>query len=170
MLDVANPGSALYRSLQESNGTVTSFLEHLVGEKIDARQRLHTTIGGRASNDLQVARGEPLLHRAATLQGRSSGLSYLYAQSVIATSRLPTRFLHRIESTNDPIGRILDEMAIVVTRLDLGPPNRQTDSRPSFDVNVDDCLLTRTYRIDSEQTPVMIITEWFLSTLMPFLP
>jgi hypothetical protein len=30
-------------------------------------------------------------------------------------------------------------------------------------------LLARTYRINSAQTPVMIITEWFLKTLIPFL-
>jgi chorismate-pyruvate lyase len=36
-------------------------------------------------------------------------------------------------------------------------------------MTVDDYLLARTYRIDSEQAPVMIITEWFLETLTPFL-
>jgi chorismate-pyruvate lyase len=36
-------------------------------------------------------------------------------------------------------------------------------------VNVGDVLFARTYRIDSEQTPLMVITEWFLTTLNPFL-
>ncbi len=36
-------------------------------------------------------------------------------------------------------------------------------------MKVGDYLVARTYRIDSEQTPVMIITEWFLKTLIPFL-
>ncbi len=37
------------------------------------------------------------------------------------------------------------------------------------DTAVGDCLLARTYRIDTEGVPVMIITEWFLSSLERFL-
>ena len=34
---------------------------------------------------------------------------------------------------------------------------------------VRDHLLARTYRIESERIPLMVITEWFLKTLRPFL-
>jgi chorismate-pyruvate lyase len=58
-------------------------------------------------------------------------------------------------------------MGVAVTRQGVGEPDGVP--RPNSDMKVGDYLLARTYRIDSEQTPVMIITEWFLKTLIPFL-
>jgi len=95
----------------------------------------------------------------------------VYAESLIVTSRLPEGFCHRLETSIDPIGRILDEVGITVTREDLAESVRFIVSQPwNVDVAAGNYLLARTYRIDFEQTPVMIITEWFLSTLIPFLP
>jgi chorismate lyase len=170
MVRVANP-LALRAALDGTSGTVTDFLEQLVGEGIDAHARHHEMTGAHTSDDLRVEDSEPLLHRAATLRGRISGSSYVYAESLIVTSRLPTGFCHRLETSIDPIGRILDEVGITVTREDLVEPDRFIVSQPwNVDVAAGDYLLARTYRIDSEQTPMMIITEWFLSTLIPFLP
>jgi chorismate lyase len=161
--------SGLLAALEGTSGTVTDFLEQLVGERIDAQPHHQDVIGAPTSNDLEVAEGEPLLQRAATLRGRISGSPYVYAESLIVSSRLPTRFCLRLESSVDPIGRILDEMGIAVTREDLVKPRGFDDSRPNEAITVGDCLLARTYRIDSEQIPVMLITEWFLRTLKPFL-
>ena len=170
MVRVANP-SDLHTALDGTSGTVTDFLEQLVGEGIVAHAWHHEMIRARASNDLLVEEGQPLLHRAATLRGCISGCSYVYAESVIVTSRLPAGFSHRLESTSDPIGRILHEVGIVVSREDLVHPYGPMVSRPwNANATVGDYLLDRSYRIDSEQTPLMIISEWFLSTLTPFLP
>jgi chorismate-pyruvate lyase len=157
----------LRAALESTSGSVTHFLEQLVGETIDARSHRHDVVEAHNANGLGVEEGEPLLHRAATLRGRTSGCSYVYAESIIVVGRLPTGFGSRLETSTDPIGRILDEMEVAVTRRCVDEP----DSVPgaNSDAKVDDCLLVRTYRIDSEQTPVMIITEWFLETLIPFL-
>ena len=157
----------LQLALDRSSGTVTDFLEHLVGETIDAHTHQHHKVEARGANGLQVEEGEPLLRRAATLRGRKSGYSYVYAESTIVVNRLPTEFCTRLETGTDPIGRILDEMGIPVIRQDVG--DYDGVFRSNSDVNVGDHLLVRTYRIDSEQTPVMIITEWFLKTIIPFL-
>jgi chorismate-pyruvate lyase len=163
--------SGLRVALSSTGGTVTSFLEHLVGEPIEARSRLHERIGAPASNGLGVEEGAPLLHRAATLQGCVSGNPYVYAESVIVVTRLPARLLDRLETSNDPIGRILDEAEIAVTRVDIVEPTALIVSRPrNMDEIVRGHVLTRAYRIDTGQTPLMIITEWFLRTLIPFLP
>ncbi len=58
-------------------------------------------------------------------------------------------------------------MGIAVTRQGVG--GQFGVLRPNSDVKFGDYLLARTYRIDTEQTPVMIISEWFLKTLIPFL-
>ncbi len=168
MVPMANR-EELRTALESAHNTVTSFLEQLVGEDIDAQAHRHVIVRALTSNDLGVAEGEPLLQRAATLRGRISGTPYVYAESVIVASRLPTRFCVRLEASFDPIGRILDEMGIPVTRESLVEPHGFATSRPSGDMELDDYLLVRTYRIDSEQIPVMVITEWFLKTLNPFL-
>jgi len=157
----------LRAALESTSGTVTDFLEQLVGETIDADTHHHDILEAHNANGLGVEEGEPLLHRAATLRGRTSGRSYVYAESIIVVGRLPTGFCNRLEASTEPIGRILDEMGIAVTRQCVGEPDGEPP--PNSDAKVDDYVLARTYRIDFERTPVMIITEWFLKTLIPFL-
>jgi chorismate-pyruvate lyase len=112
-----------------------------------------------------------LLRRASSLQGAVSGYLYVYAESLIVVSRLPASFFHRLETSNDPIGRLLDEAGIATAREDLVERLGIAMDRPwNFDEIVHDHLLARTYRIDSNQNPLMIISEWFLRTLTPFFP
>ncbi len=163
--------SGLETALGRANGTVTAFLEHLVGEPIDAGERRQNTTTAEFSNSLRVAEGHPLIVRKAALQGRRSGQSYLYAETVLVPSRLPANVRQRLASSSDPIGRILEEEGITVTRKPLGGP--VPGSGPvsaEVGVAVGNYLLARTYRIDAEGTPLMVITEWFLASLRGFLP
>jgi chorismate lyase len=157
----------LRAALDRTSGTVTAFLEQLVGETIDAQAHRHDIVEAHKANGLGVEEGKPLLHRAASLRGRTSGRSYVYAESIIDIGRLPTGFANQLETSTDPIGRILEDMGVAVTRQGVGEPDGVP--QPNNDMKVGDYLLARTYRIDSEQTPVMIITEWFLKPLIPFL-
>ena len=168
MVTVANR-SELVAALERTSQTVTDFLEQLVGESIDAEAHHHHRVGAPASNTLQAAEGDPLLQRAATLRGRRSGSPYVYAESVIVMNRLPETFCLRLESSIDPIGRILHEMKIPVTRRNLGSPGGFSDSGANGAMKVGDYLLARTYSLDSASRPLMVITEWFLKTLNPFL-
>jgi chorismate-pyruvate lyase len=157
----------LRAALDGTSGTVTDFLEQLVSETIDAHAHRHDIIEADNADGLGVEKGELLLHRAATLRGRTSGRSYVYAESVIVVGRLPTGFGNQLETGTDPIGRILKEMGVAVTRQGVGDPHGAP--RRNNHMKVGEYLFARTYRIDSQQTPVMIITEWFLKTLIPFL-
>ena len=161
----------LKAALNGTNGTVTSFLEELVGERIAAERCHHEMIDAPALNDLGVEEGEPLLRRAATLRGSVSGCPYVYAESMIVVSRLPAWFFHRLETSSDPIGRLLDEAGIAATREELAERLGIAMDQPrNFDEIVHGHLLERTYRIDSKHTPLMIISEWFLGTLAAFFP
>jgi chorismate-pyruvate lyase len=164
--------SRLELALENTSGTVTTFLEQLVGESIDALGCRHEMIGSNVSTALRAGEDQRLLHRSATLQGRDSGRSYVYAESVIVTSRLPTGFHHRLETGNDPIGRILAEEGIKVNRAALAAPDGFTLPRSSdSQAALGEYLLVRTYRIDDlTDTPLMVIAEWFLPALIPFLP
>jgi chorismate--pyruvate lyase len=170
MVGVATP-SQLERALSLGAGTVTAFLEQLVGEPVDARRVSHEEARAGTSSALEVAEGHPVLNRTAVLQGRTSGQAYVYAESVLVTSRLSTGFRLRLDSTSDPIGRILDEEGIAVTRVSLSGPDRadfdgQARRRPA----IGDWLLNRSYRIDARGAPVMVVAEWFLSSLTGFFP
>jgi chorismate-pyruvate lyase len=162
--------SSLESALSRASGTVTAFLEHLVGEPIDAGERCHTMTNAEIPNSLGVVEGHPLIFRTAALRGRMSGRSYLYAESFLVPSRLPANCRQRLESSSDPIGRILEEEGITITREPLGGPGPSfAPVSPEVGITIGDYLLARTYRIDAEGTPLMVITEWFLASLRGFL-
>jgi chorismate-pyruvate lyase len=163
--------SGLESALRGASGTVTAFLEHLVGEPIDAGGLRQKTTKAEFPNSLRVAEGHPLIFRRAALRGRTSGRSYLYAETVLVPSRLPVSCRQRLESSSDPIGRILEEEGVTISREPLGGPEPGSALvAPEAGIAVGDYLLVRTYRVDAEGTPLMVITEWFLASLRGFLP
>ena len=160
----------LETALDRERGTVTAFLEHLVGEPVDAHRRRHQAARADPSNALRVADGDPLLRRTAVLQGRRTGTPYLYAETLLVPGRLSLRFRERLDSGPDPIGRLLVEEGISVTREILTGSDRRKVSVPSDPDAASGWLLTRTYRVDLEGSPIMVIAEWFLPSLEEFLP
>ena len=164
------PRSRLEVALERTGTSVTVFLEQLVGEPLDARQLRHAMIRAGAANSLAVGEGHPLLRRSAVLSGRSSDRPYLYAESLLVPERLPADVLRQLEATSNPIGRILAKERIGFTRSAL-PWSDPRRASVSGDPPVpDQHLLARTYRIDIEDAPAILIWEWFLPGLAPFLP
>lgn len=169
--------SPLELALVRSEGTVTALLEGLVGEPIDAEPLGHRTLSAGASGPLEVPPGHPLLDRSARLVGRRSGHPYVFAATVLVPGRLPEGFVGQLTSGHRPIGRILEAEGLMVTREPLrgpdpiGGPVTVTGAPMSDDVPpAGDVLLARTYRVLIDGAPVMVISEWFLTTLAPFLP
>ena len=111
----------------------------------------------------------PLLRRSTVLQGRRSALPYMHAESLLVPSRLPAAFCLQLETTSDPIGRILAKEGIGFTRSPLPRPDRRHGSVFGDAPVPDEHLLARTYRIDVDGVPIMVIGEWFLPTLESFL-
>ncbi len=169
MVNVLTP-SGLDIALERRGGTVTAFLEDLVGEPVDADVQRHLVTEADASNGLRVSVGHPLLVRASDLKGRRSGHTYVHAESTIVLSRLPETFRARLETGRDPIGRILDDEGIAVARVALPDSGTRVLFGSSVPTTVGGHLLHRTYRIDIDGSPVMVITEWFLNSLQRFLP
>jgi len=164
------PTSPLETALGGSEGTVTGVLEGLVGEPIDAEPLGHRTLSAGASSPLEVQPGHPLLGRSARLVGRRSGRPYVFAATVLVPGRLPAGFVAQLTSGRRPIGRILVAEGLVMTREPLSGPGPVAGALGSDDVPSDgDVLLARTYRVLVAGTPVMVISEWFLTTLAPFL-
>ena len=148
---------------------MTAHLEQLVGEPIDAQVGSQGSVVAPPSNGLDVEAGAALLARSATLRGRRSGRSYLYAETLLVPSRLSERFLHRLGSSRDPIGRILEEEGIAVTRTPMaGPPASLVPAPDRNGSDIGECLLARSYRVEAAGAPVMMISEWFLNSLERF--
>ena len=94
----------------------------------------------------------------------------MQAESLIALSRLPSCVCERLEATNDPIGRILAEEGLEFTRSALSAPQAPVTSPLNCAASAPpETLLARTYRVDLDGVPVMVISEWFLHSLEPFL-
>ena len=163
--------SALEEVLTRAGGTVTGTLEQLVGEPIDAEARGHRVATAGRTDNLGVPDGHPLLCRAATLVGRQSGRAYVVALTLIVPSRLTAGFGSQLESRREPIGRILEAEGIDVTREALAGPDPTARSIwPDIAPPAGSVLLARTYRVHAGGVPVMVISEWFLTTLGQFLP
>lgn len=160
--------SRLELALRQAGGTVTAFLEQLVGEPVEAYERRHVMTQAGTPNYLGVGEGHQLLQRSAVLRGRRSAQPYMHARSLLVPSRLPAAFCEQLETTSDPIGRILTKKGIGFTR---SPLSVDRDGAFAFrDAPAsDEHLLARTYRIDVNGLPVMVIGEWFLPALESFL-
>jgi chorismate-pyruvate lyase len=160
----------LERSLGDTTGTVTAFLERLVGEPVDADVGLHVATVAAPGNALRVAEGRPLLARSAHLTGRRTARPYVYAESLIDPGPLPDDVRRRLATSRDPIGRILVDRGMVVSREPVeGPVGVVSPAPPARALAAGDHLLARSYRLGIEGVPVMVITEWFLPSLQPFL-
>ena len=162
------PQATLELALAQA-GSVTSCLEQLVGEPVDACDRRHLMTRAGVGNLLGVAEGEALLQRSAELRGRTSAQPFMRAESILVPRRLPSSFFTQLETSNDPIGRILCREGIALTRCALPPPSQSGAMTFAGFQKPGEHLLARTYRLEDDAVAVMMITEWFLVGLEPFL-
>jgi chorismate-pyruvate lyase len=162
--------TTLEQLLAGSGGTVTATLEVLVGEPVDATVLGQCAVASDGAGALAVPEGHPLLCRAATLHGRHSGQPYVEAVTLLVPGRLPAGFRDRLGSGGQPIGRLLEAEGIEVTRValaDVDPLARAV--WPEAAPPPETVRLARTYRVDTGGRPVMVISEWFLTTVDRFL-
>src|ERR1700677_479153 len=122
-MDIVAMSSGLEAALARTGETVTAFIEKFAGEPIDADERYHTMTRAPTRNPLKVPDGHPLIKRTVVLRGRTSAKPYVYAESLLVPGRLPAVFFVRLETSADPIGRILTEEGITFTRSPLAPPD-----------------------------------------------
>lgn len=151
----------LSTALRHNTGTVTEWLEHLAGEPIDAVIRRQDMGPAAGDNPLGLAPGAPLLHRSVLLTGRETGLAFVYAESAIAAGRLPGSVLVRLETSRDPIGKVLSDHHLIICRDHLCR-TAATPADPDVATLLVDGVHSRAYRIVLDGVPVMLVSEWFL--------
>ena len=152
----------LAEALTGLQGTVTEYLEDLVKERVYAEKLEQVQTTASSANRLSVEFGHPLTRRIVLLRGQQSSRAYLYAESLLVSSRIPWTTRNRLETSTDPIGRVLAEQGFALTRVHL--PSESQNPKA-----IDHFILAREYRVDLRGLPVMEISEWFLPTLEEFI-
>lgn len=159
--------AVLVAALAEPTKTVTEVLEDFVKEPVTADKLEQVGTTATDGNPLSVEAGYPLTRRVALLRGERSSRPYLFADTLIVTSRLPHDTWQRLAESNDPIGRVIVEDGLSMARADITPEGGPLGPRPLGFTG--EFLYARRYRLDIRCEPVMEIAEWFLPDLTHFL-
>lgn len=160
----------LQRALDDSQLTVTRFLETLVGEEVIA-EVVHQSDDGTDTGDyLSVTGGEPLIHRFAVLKGRSTERPYLWAESIYAPSRLPEAVCAELAGTSEPIGRVLTRHGLRLDRTPLSSPDHTEKPPPDVVTQSQfDLVWSRSYRLEVGGIATFAIHEWWLRSVLEVL-
>lgn len=161
------PIDVLTIALSDPQATVTEVLEGLVREPVLAHKLDQGKTTAAEGNCLGVEPGHPLARRVTVLRGERSSRAYLYADTLIVTGRLPSATWRRLTKSNDPIGRVIVEDGLPMTRVGVTPEQRSLQLRPTGWTG--EPIYARRYRLDIGPQPVMEIAEWFLPDLTDFL-
>lgn len=153
----------LQRIILTSNGTVTKLLEDLLGEQLTV-VKLHETVAvhEQAIPYLELPAQHEVIQRKICLQGKNSGINWLYAESIIVTERLESSFRDDLLESQIPIGNLWSKHRLE-TFKEILPPFQQPAGELAqyFSIEPQQLLLGRTYRVFSRQQPVMMLTEKF---------
>lgn len=144
------PLSLLQRVLLVSDGTVTDIVEAAFEEPVRlVKLSVETMAAAEPIAALGIAVGDQLMRREILLQGASTGITYVHAETLIALAALPPGFREELLETDAPIGRLWAQHQLEtrkeMLRIWRGPEGR----------------LARTYRVFSSGRPIILITEQF---------
>jgi chorismate-pyruvate lyase len=155
--------SPIQRIILTSNGTVTKLLEDLLGEQLTVI-KLHESMQTHeaAIPYLELPAQQQVIQRKICLQGKDSGINWLYAESMIVPERLEPSFRDELLESQIPIGNLWSKYR-VETFKEILPPFQQPagELASHLAMQAQQLLLGRTYRVFSRQQPVMMLTEMF---------
>jgi chorismate lyase len=156
------------RILIASNGTLTRILGIVADDEIVVQivdQQVHD-IAPRIPGSEQFPSGR-VLQRRILLKGRSSGLPFIAAESLIAIDLLPPAITTSLTETERPIGEVIAASCLETfketAKVWIGPPPGWValagyqNSEPS--------IVARRYPVITGGQPVIIITEYFLQNV-----
>lgn len=160
------------RMLLGTDGTVTHVLEAYAGEPVAVVKLLQEfDAAGEVDAELDVPADDKVLRRRVLLRGARSGRTLLYAEAVIALSRIEPELLDGLVGTEKPIGVLLAERRTETFREILRVQGRPAGrSGTHFGIGPAADVVSRTYRIVRYGRPMILITETFPITLFRGFP
>ena len=153
------------RILIASDGTLTRILGIVADDEVVVQiVEQHVHAAAPQISGLEQLPGGRILQRRILLNGRSSGRSFVAAESLVAVDLLPAAITTTLLETERPIGEIMAASALETFKeaadVWIGRPpdwlalaGYQT-SAPT--------IVARRYRVISDGQPAIIITEYFL--------
>ena len=160
------------RMLLGTDGTVTHVLEAYAGEPVAVAKLLQELDGaGESDVELDVPADEKVLRRRVLLRGAETGRTLLYAEAVVALSRIEPEILDGLVGTEKPIGILLAEHRIETFREILRVQQRPAEgSGTHFGIEPAAEVVSRTYRVVRHGRPMILITETFPTTFFRGVP
>jgi len=152
------------RALLDLPVTVTEFLETIAGESIFADVVRQNMVTAEPGNDLEVSTGQVVTRRITILLGRGTHRPFLYAETSFVPERLPEHVVAQLNTTDDPIGRVLVTHGVMVGREPL-PGCEARAPRPEVKLDAE-VVFARAYRLVIDGSPVFAIREWFLRSVL----
>ena len=155
--------STFQKIILTTDGTLTELLEIYLHEKLKIIKLDEKTIPVKEDIPaLEIKAGHRIISRKILLQGKISHSNWIYAESLIVPDRLDEVFRERLIKTQEPIGRLWVERRME-TFKEIIDTERQIagDLAEYFLIQPEARLLSRTYRVFSNQQIIMMITEKF---------
>ncbi len=149
------------RVLLTTDGTVTKSLEAYFWEPIEVINRKQGY--QQLTEDerlLAQPAGASVLLRQVTLQGKSSGTCYAWAESMICATDLPERVRSGLESERLGIGEILRDCGLETYRKIVGYGEDQAVVGPAA-AHLGSSCIWRRYQICMGGKPFILIRECF---------
>ncbi len=155
--------SPLQRILLTSDGTLTEILEAYLLEKIQLvklSEELVNITKPILALDLDI--GSQVIERKVLLKGKISLNNFIYAESIIVPERLDKSLRSRLIESQEPIGRLWLEHKLETFKEIIDSRTEQAEVLSKyFNIEKEDRILSRTYRVFSNKQPIMMITEKF---------
>jgi chorismate-pyruvate lyase len=150
------------RTLLVTDGTVTKSLEAFYWEPIEVLTVSQAAVHAEHDIDwLDVAAGEEVIGRRVVLRGRTSGVRYTRAHSIIRPRLIPDALRAGLVAGSLGIGELIRDCGLETYRelLEIGagramPDDTGTDGSPDVHIH-------RTYRIVVGGQPAILVTEYF---------
>lgn len=155
--------SPFQRIILTTDGTLTDILEAYLFEAIQINKLSEGLVSiTQDIPTLELKKGSEVIDRKILLQGKISRKNFIYAESIIVPERLDEKFKTSLLKSQIPIGRLWQEHKMETFKeiVDSGKePANELSSY--FNIQMEDNILFRSYRLFNNRMPIMIITEKF---------
>ena len=155
--------SPFQRIILTTDGTLTDILEAYLFESIQTVKLSEELVTTTQDIPLMELKSESaIIERKVLLQGKISRNNFIYAESIIVPERLEERFKDRLLNSQIPIGRLWLEHRMETFKEIVDSGKEKVNQLSCyFNINPEENLLFRTYRLFNNHIPIIMITEKF---------
>lgn len=156
--------SHLQKIILGTDGTVTQLIESIVDEKLVVNKLFEADVDSDtiATTSSEQQAETHCQRRVILLQGETSGLPYLYADSLVYHGNMNVNFSRALTHSQIPIGKAWEKFQVETykTLLSWGF-EYANELAPHFAISSHDLVLYRTYLVFSQGKKIFRITEKF---------